>query len=159
MVQQQPAVRQQGVQKQQHQEHQSLSISRACKPTPLKVSRVGMMQDHKRHAHSSRICACTHPRMRASAFTHPCTRTHTCSQTYVHRCTHKDTRTRKGICTRIYTCTRTHTYTPGNFRGFEKPTVRPQLIFFLGGSPSVDFRNSEEMCGCAAHYFPKCAVI
>ena len=37
--QQQPVVRQLGVQKQQHQEHQSLSMSRACKPTPLKVSR------------------------------------------------------------------------------------------------------------------------
>jgi len=47
----------------------------------------------------------------------------------------------------------------GNFRGFEKPKVRPQLIFFLCGLPSVDFLNSEEMCGCAAHYFTKCAVI
>jgi len=47
----------------------------------------------------------------------------------------------------------------GNFRGFEKPTVRPQLVFFLCGSPSVDFLNSEEMCGCAAHYFTKCVVI
>jgi hypothetical protein len=35
----------------------------------------------------------------------------------------------------------------GNFRGFEKPTVRPQLFIFLCGSPSVDFLNSEEMCG------------
>jgi hypothetical protein len=47
MVQQQPVVRQQGVQKQQHQEHQSSSISSACKPTPLKVSRAEMMQDQK----------------------------------------------------------------------------------------------------------------
>jgi len=47
MVQQQPVVRQQGVQKQQHQEHQSLSVSSACKP--LKVSRAEMTQDQNRH--------------------------------------------------------------------------------------------------------------
>ena len=45
MVQEQPVVRLQGVQKQQHQEHQSMSMSRACRPTPLKVSRAEMMQE------------------------------------------------------------------------------------------------------------------
>jgi len=112
MVQQQPVVRQQGFQKQQHQERESRSISSACRPTPLKISREEMMQDQKRHTHSSRKCACTHPRTRANLqFMHPCTRTHTCTRTCVHRCTHKNTRTCEKVHARAVTHVRARTPT------------------------------------------------
>ena len=92
MVQQQPVVPQQRVQKQQHQEHQGLSLSSACKPTPLKVSRAEMMQERERHTHSSRICACTHPRIRAHLHSR------TSAQTCVQRCTHNN----KRLCKKVH---------------------------------------------------------
>ena len=109
MVQQQPVVRQLGVQKQQHQEHQGLSMSRACKPTPLKVSRAEMMQEQKRHTHFTHMCMHPPQHARTCACTHPCTRAHTCTQTCVHRCTHKHTR--KGTCMRVHTCMHKHACT------------------------------------------------
>ena len=93
MVQQQPVVPQQRVQKQQHQEHQSLSMSRACKPTPLRVSRAEMMQEQKRHTHTLHAL-CMNPPL------HACT--------YMHTPLHAHTHMHANLCAQMHT--QTHMY-------------------------------------------------
>ena len=82
-----------------------LSMSSACKPTPLKVFRAEMMQEQERHTHTLHAYvhaptpACAHICIHAPC-TNLCAQMHTQKHTYV----------RKGTCTRIYSCTHTHTY-------------------------------------------------
>ena len=120
MVQQQPVVRQQGVQKQQHQEHQSLSMSRACKSTPLKVSRAEMMQEQKRHTHTLHAyehapTLCTREHTRTCEKVHACAFTHMYAHAHIHACMYGPQHARKFLrtCThpRIHTTISKHMHT------------------------------------------------
>ena len=131
MVQQQPVVQQQGFRGSSTRSIRVLSMCRACKPTPLKVSRVERMQKQKQHTHTNDTrtlftetihayvhaptpaCAhmCMHASLHARTYMHAnlCAQMHTQTNTYVrkrymHAWVCKPQHTHKCIRTCTYPC-------------------------------------------------------
>jgi hypothetical protein len=99
-----------GVRKQQHREHQSLSLSRvalrACKPTPLKVFRAEMMEEQKRQTHTLAYAHVHAHIPRTCSKTHTCVHTYLCAQ--IHTQTHRVTCTSTSTHANAHAHARTH---------------------------------------------------